>query len=216
MRFKLSNNIYEKYFISSECLLVPLRLKIVLIGPSICIWNRSQVVWNGEIKFGHYIAERLGDLSIRARLIKTVRRVANPSDSRSLVDDGKLIHSHQPSWGETPFLPIYSGKSAKVCAMCYRRDPGVRIVVRSRTNKKVERSKARTPGPGWWLHHLAGFHRVSQSYFVLAPEDGSAKINSRMIYDSIVDYGNILLGECARWNNMFNVGKIAARLSLFR
>lgn len=101
---------------------------------------------------------RIGDLSISARLIKTVRRVANPFDSRSPQTTRNLLtHTHHPSRAETPFLPIYSGKSAKVCAMCYRRDPRIRIVVPSRTNKKVERRKARTPGPNGGCTILRGF-----------------------------------------------------------
>ncbi|KYQ53882.1 hypothetical protein ALC60_07175, partial [Trachymyrmex zeteki] len=60
---------------------LPLRCNI-FISLSICI-RIDHKMPDGKIKFRHYTAERIGDLSISARLIKTVHRVANPFDSRS-------------------------------------------------------------------------------------------------------------------------------------
>lgn len=85
----------------------------------------------------------------RIRLIKTVRRVANPSDSRSLVDDGKLTYSH-PTIPEqnSPILAYLRRKVTESLRHVLSKGSGggIRIVVRSRTNKKVERNKARTLG----------------------------------------------------------------------
>lgn len=59
-----------------------LRIEDRFISLSICI-RIDHKMPDGKIKFRHYTAERIGDLSISARLIKTVHRVANPFDSRS-------------------------------------------------------------------------------------------------------------------------------------
>ncbi|EGI61633.1 Transmembrane and TPR repeat-containing protein [Acromyrmex echinatior] len=76
----LAVEIYGKCFRQHRHFL--LGSKIVLISLSICIGIDHKLP-DSKIKFGHYTAERVADLSISARLIKTVRRVANPFDSRS-------------------------------------------------------------------------------------------------------------------------------------